>query len=170
MLHSFWHRIHLSSYSDYANLVVDNLPSFLIRGPLCKKLYLTFMIFLFSGMVHQITSWQLHPDCKDYADIYFYCVNAAIVLLESGVSSLVSSPKTSSCEYTGEQDRQHHVPSGWRQLKICIARTLGYIWVFAIFFLVIPKFYYPRIHCMLHDQSSATKASNSTLNASGTIV
>ena len=137
---TFWHRLHLSGYSDYARLMLLRCT---LRNAVTKRVLMTSSLFLISGTVHQLTSWQLNPGCSDYADLQFFCMNAAAVSLESALLQVISTSQTS------EVDRRPQ-----RRLRAALAHLVGYTWVTSFFVWAIPRFYYPRIYCTLSTLAS----------------
>ena len=143
----FWHRIHLSGYSDYARLM---LPRYILRNAVTKRVLMTFSLFLISGTVHQLTSWQLNPGCGDYADLQFFCMNAAAVSLEFALLQVISTSQPSEVDRRRGAERSH--PQ--RRLRAALAHLVGYTWVISFFVWTIPRIYYPRIYCMLNAHAS----------------
>ena len=103
-----------------------------------------FAIFLFSGLIHQITSLQLHPQCIDFSDLQFFSLNAVAVCFEAGVMQIVSSwgrIRRSQSAGAGK----HVLPSKGPHI---VLRCIGYAWVVAFFAWASAKCYYQRVHCM----------------------
>lgn len=140
----FWHRLVLSGYSDFANLFLAILPSFLTRNVKTRKVMTTFLLFLMSGLVHNLTSWQLNSSCRDYADLQFFCLNALGVILESFLAQLSTSSRLFRQERheTGRSSVLH-------SLRAAVARLLGYVWVTTFFVWAVPRLYYQRLHCII---------------------
>ena len=146
----FWHRLHLSSYSEYANFM---LPRCMLRNTVIKRLLMTFSLFLISGLVHQVTSRQLYPDCPDYADMKFFWTNAVAVSLESVLLRL--APRRPPSE--DGQRREARRSRVQRLLGVALVRFVGYVWVVSFFVWTIPKSYYPRVHCTVNRQLQVRK-------------
>lgn len=144
----FWHRLHLSGYSDYAKLMINMLPSCVTRNILVRKVLMTFLLFFMSGLIHQLTTWQLDSDCSDYADIRFFCMNAVAVILESVVLQRVSLGQAT--QDAKRRDGRHE--SLLRSTQVTLVRLVGYTWVVTFFVWAVPKVYYPRVYCMLNQQ------------------
>jgi hypothetical protein len=144
----FWHRCHLSGYSDYANLLISMLPRWILRNAAIKRVFKTFSLFLISGMVHHLTSWQLNLGCRDHADLQFFCVNGAAVTLESALLQRIFPSQTS------EDDKRHRAGRSHTQrlLRVALVRFVGYTWVMSFLVWAIPKFYYPRVYCTVNQQ------------------
>ena len=109
---------------------------------------MTCSLFLVSGAIHQVTSWQLNSGCADFADVYFFCTNAAAVIVESALLQVIRPRQSSAVGGRREAERSH--PS--RPLRNILARLVGYVWVVSFFVWAIPKFYYPRIYCMVNQK------------------
>lgn len=138
----FWHRLHLSGYSDFAHLII---PRFMQRHAVTKRVLVTFSLFLISGAIHQLTSWQLNPGCGDYADLQFFCMNAAAVISESALLHVTSPRQPSEVGQHRQTERSH--PQG--PLFAILAHLVGYTWIVGFFVWIIPKLYYPRVYCIL---------------------
>jgi len=105
-----------------------------------------FSLFLMSGLVHQVTSWQLNPACNDYADLQFFCMNAVAVCLESAVLRHISSNRPS--DGTIHETKKRYPQKLLRKF----VRFVGYAWVLGFFVWSVPKFYYHRVSCMIDQQ------------------
>lgn len=97
-----------------------------------------------SGLVHNLTSWQLNSSCRDYADLQFFCLNALGVVLESFLAQLSTSSRLFRQERheTGRSSVLH-------SLRAAVARLLGYVWVTTFFVWAVPRLYYQRLHCII---------------------
>ncbi len=150
----FWHRVHLSGYSDYAFCLMKMLPSCMLRNAVTKRVFMAFLLFLISGLIHQFTSWQLNPGWSDYADLQFFCMNAVAVTLESALLALLrrTSPWNQSSEdgkHLRPEARRSHAQ---RLLWGGLVRLVGYTWVMSFFVWAIPKCYYPRVYGTVNQQ------------------
>lgn len=148
MIHRFWHRVHLSGYSEYANLLIDMLPCRLIPGPAIRKVFMIFLLFVMSGLSHHFASLQLkNPRCTGYADIQFFCMNGIAVILESAILQ-VGSPRKAS------RDRSNHGGEirAPRRLPLALVRYVGHLWVIGFFVWTTPKLYYSRVYCTAINQ------------------
>jgi len=121
----------------------------MLQNAATKRAFMTLSFFLMSGAVHQITSWKLHPDCGDYADLQFFGMNAAAVILESVLLQAMSSqPLGLGGDRKVERSHPH------RLLRSALARFVGYAWVMAFFVWAIPRFYYTRIDCVVKSMAA----------------
>lgn len=139
---SFWHRLHLSGYSDYVNLL---MPRCMLRNAIVRRVLVAFSLFSISGLVHQVTSWQLDPGCSDYADLQFFFANAAALSLESALLQLASPGQPS-------KDDPHKRDHTQGLLRVALVRCVGYAWVMGFFTWAVPKFYYLRVYCTINQR------------------
>jgi hypothetical protein len=135
----FWHRLHLNTYNDFAQLL---LPRSLLRNKLTRRICMTITLFFMTGLVHQLTTLEIHPRCGgDWADIKFFLANAFAVLFESAVLQLVSYHRNP----TTHQKQLNKTANNRRWTTI--VQTAGYLWVVTFFVWLVPKCYYGRLRC-----------------------
>ena len=118
-------------------------PRCMTRNRAIEKVLMTFLLFLISGLVHQLTNSQLNPECRDYADILFFGINAVAVITESALLPLRPREQLSRNHKQRETGRRHTL----QIVQVVLVRCLGYIWVVSFFIWVVPKLYYPRVYC-----------------------
>lgn len=100
-------------------------------GSFADRSCVGFSVFLISGIVHACITVQLGFACGYWEDLEFFVLCYVAVLVEEGVQ-LAASRCIVRC-------------GGWQDGWIC--RGLGYVWVFAFLFWVLPKHQYPKVLC-----------------------
>jgi hypothetical protein len=121
----FWHRIVHRSYTGYGHLVASTLR--LAPGSWTRRLFVQFVVFLLSGVVHAVMTWQMGYTCGYFEDIQWFCLNFLAILVEGATQSAWRK-------------------MGW-QLPAWIAQPIGYTWVFGFLFWSLPKTHYPKLRC-----------------------
>jgi hypothetical protein len=106
---------------------------------------MTFLFFLMSGIIHQLTSLQLDPGCTDLGDLQFFAMNAAAVCLEYAVRCIFAPRQPCKASKADRVDKA----AALAELPTLLPRCLGYLWVIGFFAWASPKCYYQRVHCMV---------------------
>ena len=124
----FWHNLVQRSYSAYGSLLSQKILR-LKPGSFADRTFVNFSVFLISGVVHACITVQLGFKCGHWEDLAFFVICYAALLVEEGWQRGVS-----------------WVLGGARP-KQWICKLLGYTWVFAFLFWVLPKYQYPKVLC-----------------------
>ncbi|CAD0108661.1 unnamed protein product [Aureobasidium uvarum] len=121
----FWHRLVHKPYLGLAKVVSRKLHVHK-SGLRLEKLFLTFLIFLISGLAHAIVSVRGGKLIEAVDDVSFYCVNSAVIAVEGVVIGLVSPIRPF--------------------LPAWCCKIVGFIWVFTFWFWAAPKWAYHEVH------------------------
>ncbi|KAI1081161.1 membrane bound O-acyl transferase family-domain-containing protein [Whalleya microplaca] len=128
----FWHRIAAPSFALWSRLVSRRLL-------MCKphswidKIVVAFGIFFLSGVTHAIAAWRVGQGDAG-RDVMFFCANFVIVGVELFASKLFR-----------KMTRKMGYEALLKNHKVQIAgKALGFVWVFAWFFWVAPRWLYPK--------------------------
>jgi hypothetical protein len=130
----FWHRIVYRPYMDFASALLRDVFG-ISRASAAYRLLVTFLVFLFSGIVHALVSWRLGYRCGVWEEVAWFCMNFVAILFEDAVQQgfVIVSRRY-------QWDKSYH--TFWK--------PLGFIWVFGFFFWSYPKVYYPKMYCGTH--------------------
>jgi len=101
------------------------------------KVFVSFCIFLFSGLAHSAVSWQMGQRCGVWRDAAWFVANFGAGAVEVVMQKLGAV----LAERMGLGERYHSFASGVG------GRVLGFLWVFAFFFWSVPKWQFPKIYC-----------------------
>ena len=120
----FWHRVAFRTYVGYGNLVAEKVLR-VKRGSVVHKLCVEFTVFLVSGIAHGMTTWTMGYYKGYWEDVLWFCANFAAFVLEMGFQVVCGRvlPKRGGVVY----------------------KALGAVWLFAFFFLTLPKSVYPKV-------------------------
>jgi hypothetical protein len=133
---SFWHRLVVRPYGSHAAVLSRRLLGFEARLGV-DKVFLSFCIFLFSGLAHSAVSWQMGQRCGVWRDAAWFVANFGAGAVEVVMQKLGAV----LAERMGLGERYHSFASGVG------GRVLGFLWVFAFFFWSVPKWQFPKIYC-----------------------
>lgn len=136
----FWHRLAVLPYSNYGKIVAEKIFGFR-PGSLLYKLAIAFTIFLISGVVHAVVSWQLGDLCGWHSDIYWFCLNF-----------VACTSETVFCSGIFRKTIPFNATSSGRLVPI-VQKAHGFVWVFGFFFWSVPKWQYPKVHCLFGEAS-----------------
>ena len=124
----FWHNLVQRSYSAYGSWLSQKILR-LKPGSFADRTCVNFSVFLISGVVHACITVQLGFKCGYWEDLTFFVICYAALLIEEGVQRAVSWA----------------LGGAWPKQWIC--KLLGYTWVFAFLFWVLPKYQYSKVLC-----------------------
>ncbi|KAJ5975802.1 hypothetical protein N7481_009509 [Penicillium waksmanii] len=137
----FWHQIVVRSYTNYGTFLSRRVLG-LRPGSQGDKILVIFIIFLFSGVLHSVVSWQL-GDHSWSGDIWWFCLNFAAGALEMAVSRVQRA--------MGSTRKVCPQGSLTRQKGIAWNKMFGFAWVFFFLFWSLPKSQYPKIYDRVQD-------------------
>lgn len=122
-----------------------------MRFSAVRKAFTINLIFSFSGLFHLLTDLQLGRICDITADLKFYVVNAAAMVFEGLVVQLLRMLRQSRATSTRAPRLAVGSPGA------LAARIVGHMWVAGFLCWATPKFYYPKMYCILSEQLAATE-------------
>lgn len=132
----FWHRLVVGPYGSHAAVLSRRLLGFEARSwP--DKVFMTFCIFLFSGLAHSAVSWEMGQRCGVWRDLAWFAANFGA----GAVELAVQKQGAALAQRMGLGKSYHAFASGLG------AKVLGFLWVFAFFFWSVPKWQFPKIYC-----------------------
>ena len=132
----FWHRLAVGPYGSHASAFSQKIAGFK-RGSKADKIFVTFCIFLCSGLAHSAVSWQMGQRCGVWRDVAWFMANFGAGAVEAGVQSQCAT----LARRIGWGQTYDGFASGWR------GKVIGVLWVFAFFFWSVPKWQFPKIYC-----------------------
>jgi hypothetical protein len=126
----FWNRwaykIHCTFAKHLAFKVLE-----ISRGTFVATASIHVLVFLFSGMIHGLVSWELGYGCGVWEEIAWYCFNSIITIIELNVSTILAILEKRGGLYL-------HPP---------LCRVFGYFWTFGILFWSLPKVQFAYLSC-----------------------
>lgn len=121
----FWHRLPISTYTHYAQLISRKLLG-LQPSSRKEKTLIPLLIFAMSGLSHCLVGWAL-GDAALSRDILFFILNFFAAAAETTISKMrQSTPKN--------------------RMRSSRQRLAGLAWVFAFFFCATPVWIYPKVY------------------------
>lgn len=146
----FWHRIVRPAYKCYARLLSRSVLK-LEPNSRSEKVFISFSMFFFSGIVHSLVSWKMNQRCGVWLDVAWFVANFLVCALEHVLSRLFN-------RYT----KRHGLSEPYHILTLCVmGRVMGPLWVWMFFAWSVPKWQYPRIHCAMMEHSLAEQQTSS---------
>ncbi|KAI0095490.1 membrane bound O-acyl transferase family-domain-containing protein [Daldinia grandis] len=128
----FWHRIASPTFYICAKIFSQRVLK-LKPGSTIYKAIVAFGIFLLSGLIHAITAWKVGQG-EAHRDFLFFCANYLAVGAEIFVSRLLRN-LVHKTKYEALL----------RDARVRVAgKALGFVWVFAWFFWLVPRWLYPK--------------------------
>jgi len=132
----FWHRLVVGPYGSHAAVLSRGLLGFEAHSWV-DKLFVTFCIFLFSGLAHSAVSWQMGQRCGVWRDVAWFVANFGA----GAVEAVVQRQGAALAKRIGLGKIYHAFASGLG------GKIVGLLWVFAFFFWSVPKWQFPKIYC-----------------------
>lgn len=133
----FWHRMTVPGSTSSGKLVA-RWAGGIVPGTRHEKAFIAFWAFLLSGIYHAIADWQAREVCVPSADLLFFIVNFGAAAIETiavpGIIRVGKKRNDILCRYI---------------LSDMGRKLIGFVWVFGIFFWVVPKWQYPKMHLKL---------------------
>ncbi|MCJ1453678.1 hypothetical protein MMC28_004026 [Mycoblastus sanguinarius] len=124
----FWHRLVYRTYTGYGALISQKLFGFR-RGSLLDKLLVNFSVFLFSGVIHALVTFQLGFQCGYWEDVMWFSLNFVAVVVEQASQAALL------------------ILFGRYARNQALGKAVGSAWVFAFFFWSLPKLEYSKVYC-----------------------
>ncbi|KAJ5643426.1 uncharacterized protein N7484_005933 [Penicillium longicatenatum] len=132
----FWHRLVYRPYKNYG-LWVSRRVFHLPRGGTGEKITVLSLVFLLSGVVHSLISWQMGR-CEAWRDTLWFFMNAIAAMVEM----VAISCWTAYIERNKMLIEWSRVAEKWGVYK-----AIGFLWVFGFMFWSVPKWHYGKIYC-----------------------
>jgi hypothetical protein len=123
-----WHKLIYRSYTSYGKLISRKILR-LPRNSMAGRVFISLFVFTLSGCAHALTAWQLGLVCGYFEEIGFYCFNFLAIIIEMLVIAAFNK-----------------LTNGYK-LNKTVSSGLGYVWVFTVFFTILPKNQFPKIWC-----------------------
>ena len=124
----FWHRLVYRTNAAFGALVSQKVLR-LPRASLLDRTLINFSVFLLSGIVHALVTWQLGFVCGYWQDIWWFCVNFIAMLAEEWAQWFARRLMGGRFENTNA------------------GKAVGFLWVYGFLFWSLPKSSYPKISC-----------------------
>ncbi|KAF2648893.1 hypothetical protein K491DRAFT_611843 [Lophiostoma macrostomum CBS 122681] len=131
----FWHTLPKHACETSGRLVAGKVLKFPIHSRK-DKLFMAFWAFLISGVLHDIADWQTEKSVSLVNNIVFFLANFAAGAIETVVVEGFRGLK-SRC---GNGKTRRTLESSFFQC------TVGFLWVWAFFFWISPKWQYTKLH------------------------
>ncbi|KAH9999744.1 membrane bound O-acyl transferase family-domain-containing protein [Xylariaceae sp. FL0662B] len=128
----FWHRIASPSFASWSRLVSRRLLRCQPRSWLDKAV-IAFGIFFLSGVTHAIAAWRVGQGDAD-RDLLFFCANFVVVGFELLISKIFR---------LAARRMRHEALLKDHRVQM-FGKALGFVWVFAWFFWLAPRWLYPK--------------------------
>ncbi|KAI9670537.1 MAG: hypothetical protein M1831_005757 [Alyxoria varia] len=140
----FWHRLVRPPYKSHARLLSRKVLR-LEPGSRSERLFVSFIIFFYSGLAHSLVSWQMGQDCGVWRDTAWFVAQFLAAALEITLHRrLTVLAKT--YDYSEEY---HELVSG------PLGKFVGFLWVWAFFAWSVPRWQYPKLYCAVLAQAPA---------------
>ena len=128
----FWHRIVTPTFTSCARPLSRHLLQ-CRPGSNLENAVIALCIFFLSGLAHAIVAWRIGQGYA-HLDLLFFTSNFVVVALEILVSKLVKNALRKTTYEPMLRDRKVQM----------VGKALGFVWVFAWFFWVVPRWIYPK--------------------------
>ncbi|KAK3167037.1 hypothetical protein OEA41_010162 [Lepraria neglecta] len=116
----FWHRLTYRTYKTYGAIISENFLR-LRPGGVVHRLAVEFFVFLSSGAIHAMVTWQLGYRCGYWEDIAWFSLNFVAILVEGLVQKVDLRLL------------------GGHLTHPSLGKVAGSVWVFTVFFWSLPK-------------------------------
>ena len=94
------------------------------------RLAVDFFVFLSSGAIHAVVTWELGYGCGYWEDIAWFSLNFVATLAEGLVQKVALRLL------------------GGRLTHSILGKVAGSVWVFTFFFWSLPKTQFPKARCV----------------------
>ncbi|KAF2469720.1 uncharacterized protein BDR25DRAFT_227320 [Lindgomyces ingoldianus] len=131
----FWHRLAGPSCACSGRLITRRIMR-LAPHSNYEKVVIAFWTFFVSGVFHAVADWQGGETVMPVGEMQFWLANFAAGAIEMLVVGAV-----------GRRLRDGRLGQALR--SNVLRKTIGFVWVFAFFFWVVPMWQYPKFYAAM---------------------